>query len=69
MTVDRHRLRGAYARLKAMQHTITAHGCPYTLGTDYDQVVGEVQAILGEPMDAFKLPPSTFRSLILSRCY
>lgn len=69
MSIDRHRLRGAYARLRAMQQTITVHhGLTITLGRDYDKVVDEVREILGEPTDVFKLPPQAFQSFEGSSC-
>ncbi len=61
MTIDRHKLRGAYARLRGMQQAVLgSHGCPGTLGRDFNGVVEELGQTLGEAMDSFELPHYAF---------
>ena len=61
MTIDRHKLRGAYARLKAMQQTVMgSHNCAGTLGRDLIAVTKEVSQIIGEPTSAYELPQYAF---------
>jgi len=56
MAIDRHKLRGAYARLKGMQQTAMGGGHPGTLGRDLNKVISEVGLILGESTKDFELP-------------
>ena len=62
MTIDRHKLRGAYARLKGMQYAVMAdaHNCPGTLGNDFNKILALVSQVLEEPMQDFVLPRSAF---------
>ena len=60
MTIDRHKLRGAYARLKRMQQAAAAEQgvCPGTLGNDFNKMVAAVGQIIAEPTDDFPTPRS-----------
>ena len=61
MAIDRHKLRGAYARLKAMQQTVMgSYSCSGTLGRDFNAVAKEVGQIIGEPTNAYELPRYSF---------
>lgn len=61
MPIDRHRLRGAYARLKGMQRAVYSENtCPGTLGRDLNAVVKSLGDILGEPTKDFELPGYAF---------
>jgi uncharacterized protein (TIGR02391 family) len=60
LTIDRHRLRGAFARLKGIQQTAHGGTQPGTLGKDFNKIVSDLGEILGEPTSDFILPQSAF---------
>jgi uncharacterized protein (TIGR02391 family) len=61
MTIDRHKLRGAYGRLKGMQQAMSGQSStPGTLGQDYNKVINDIGAIIGEPMSDYVLPGYAF---------
>jgi uncharacterized protein (TIGR02391 family) len=60
MTIDRHRLRGAYARLKGIQQTVQGGANSGALARDFNKIVGELGQILGEPTSDYLLPANVF---------
>jgi len=60
MTIDRHKLRGAYARLKGMQQAVMGGAHPGTLGRDLNKVVEGLADIVGESTKDFELPRNAF---------
>ncbi len=61
MSIDRHKLRGAYARLKGMQQAVMgSHACRGTLGRDFNSIARQVGQIIGEPTTEFELPRGSF---------
>ena len=61
MAIDRHKLRGAYARLKGIQQAASGQSStPGTMGQDYNKVVNDIGAIISEPMNDYILPGYAF---------
>ncbi len=62
MTIDRHRLRGVYARLKGIQRADLRGLCSGTIGEDFNKLAAQAGEILGEPTKDFELPRGAFRN-------
>jgi hypothetical protein len=61
MTIDRHKLRGIYARLKGIQRSDLRGICAATIGRDFNKLTAQAGEILGEPTEDFQVPHSAFR--------
>ena len=60
MTIDRHRLRGLYARLRGMQQAVAFPSSPGTLGRDVNSVSKQLGTLLDESMTDFEVPADAF---------
>lgn len=60
MTIDRHRLRGIYARLKGIQRADLPATCAGTIAEDFNKLAVQAGEILGESTKDFAVPAHVF---------